>query len=252
MKYLIERMEVGNKDTISVGPWPDIAHYQTAYPWGLDDADYLFNTLGKSCDEIIKAIKHVCDRLDDYARQKKYPVIDAIYLRLFKGTNGGLSTSATKEGEHVCGFDIVSNANIPGYAAFKAEMEQFFSEELGARPHWGKTVPLNKNYAELYGKQYEIFMRALKTWHEQSGLSLENSPFMNAFFRSILQLPAMSDLKTEREEKQEKEIKPSHQAYEAAKKVLSHIEEFKLENTDIREIKEKLKIFVQEHEVTNK
>ncbi len=253
MKYLVARMEVGSADTIAVGPWPDMAHYQTAFPWSLDDADYLFNTRGTSCDEIVKAIEYVSIKLSEYAQRGQYPIIDAVYLRFFKGTNGGLSTSATKfSDEHICGFDIVSNAGIPGYAAFKAETEKFFSEELHARPHWGKTVPLNIDYAKLYGEQYTAFMRALTTWHKQCGLTLENSPFMNSFFRTVLQVSAAPllalDVDTQgHEQKIEATIFSPRQVHEAAQQVLAHIAELKLDNTHIRELKENLEQFVQEH-----
>jgi hypothetical protein len=254
MKYLVARMEVGSTDTIAVGPWPDIAHYQTAFPWSLDDADYLFNTRGKSCTEIVKAIEFVSLKLKEYARRGQYPIIDAVYLRFFKGTNGGLSTSATQYmDEHICGFDIVSNAGIPGYSAFKAEMEQFFSGELHARPHWGKTVPLNIDYAKLYGEHYTAFMRVLILWHKKCGLTLENSPFMNSFFRTVLQMstkPLLTlDINTEaqHEQKTDPTIFSPRQVYEAAQQVLAHIAELNLNNTHIRELKENLEQFVEEH-----
>ncbi len=253
MKYLVARMEVGSADTIAVGPWPDMAHYQTAFPWSLDDADYLFSTCGVSCYEVIRALEYVSRKLKEYARRGQYPIIDAIYLRFFKGTNGGLSTSATRNNdEHICGFDIVSNAGIPGYADFKAEMEKFFSEELNAKPHWGKTVPLNKDYAKLYGEQYIAFMRALTAWHKKCGLTLKSSPFMNAFFRTVLQvsatplLPVNVEDKMLPEEKMAATLLSPRQVHEAAQQVLAHIAELNLDNTHIRELKENLEHFIQE------
>lgn len=192
MKHLVARSQVGganSTDAISIGPWYDIAHYQTAYPWNLDDADYLFRTRGRNAAEIVRALRFVSQKLEEYARRNQYPVIDAIYLRFFKGTNGGLSTSSTDYADqHICGFDIVSSEHVPGYAAFKAEMDAFFFDQMHAKPHWGKSVPLTRNYQEMYGIAFTIFMQTLRRWYERCGITLESSPFLNDFFGRILQL----------------------------------------------------------------
>ncbi len=257
MKHLVARIEVGSKDTLSVAPWPDVAHYQVAFPSNLEDTDYLFATK-KNCEEIIKAIDRICEKLAEYAarKQKQFPITEAIYIRFLKGTNGGLSTSQTNEEKtHICGLDIVTNRNIPGYADFKVEMDRLFFEELGAVPHWGKTVDLNKNYAELYGKRYDEFKKVLDRWYEQCGLSFEKSIFLNPFFRSILQVPA-SPMLAERHQQDAEAVEKkvelptlSLSAREAAQNVLSHLAQHNLDSAPLRELKAKLEQFVQPSQI---
>jgi hypothetical protein len=243
MKYLVARSQVGTSsstDAVSVGPWYDIAHYQTAYPWSIDDADYLFKTRGTNAPEIIRALRFVSEKLTDYTRRHQYPVIDAVYLRFFKGTNGGLSSSSTSyPDQHICGFDIVSNAYVPGYAEFKSEMDTFFFEQLYAKPHWGKSVPLNRDYSAIYGESFTQFMKALRRWYENCGMSLENSPFLNNFFRNILQVTVpMKQMK-----KEEKPTVPfvtplvASQAHVVAQTVVSHLEKLNKHDEQLKEIK---------------
>ncbi|MEO8401970.1 MAG: FAD-binding protein [Gammaproteobacteria bacterium] len=243
MKHLVSRMEVGLKDNISVGPWHDIAHYQTAFPWNLDDADYLFNTRKKGCDEIVAALEHLSDTLESYAKKQLYPIIDAVYLRFFKGTNGGLSTSFHRPNEHVCGFDIVSSARIPGYAAFKKDLGAFFYNKLAARPHWGKTVPLDINYAAVYGTRFNELIRALSRWYEASGSDFKKSLFLNNFFRQILQVSPtkiFAPVASGGEEKKEEKSIPFAEIKVVITHLLELIDEQHFDTAPIRELKKNL------------
>lgn len=174
-------MVVGKTDTISIAPLPDVVHSRTAFPKDIDDADFLF-TFKSDGFKVIRAIQFVVDCLNRYANKGEYPIVDAIYLRFFKGTNGGLSTSSHDDDEFICAFDLVSVSSIPGYVDFKKEIVNFFMNELHARPHWGKTVPLSVDYAKLYGKRYQDYMRALTAWHETCYVSIENNPFFKSLF----------------------------------------------------------------------
>lgn len=188
MKYIVSQFSIGHKDQLSVGPWYTM-HYQQAYPWDIDDADYLFQVNTKS-DQVVTALTSVITSLNQYANRQQYPIIDAVYLRLIKGTNGGLSTSRHDEKSYVCGFDLVSSNGIRGYNDFKQEMSKFFiNGDLKALPHWGKFVPLDIDYEVLYGADYHAFKKALVNWYHFHSLSLENSMFLNNFFCQILKMP---------------------------------------------------------------
>lgn len=188
-RYLVAKFAIGEKDSISVGPWYGM-HYQTAYPWDIDDADYLFQ-VSEDCNEIISALEKVVTTLTDARNDNKFPITNAIYLRYFQGTNGGLSTSRHEEGKHVCGFDMVSSSGIAGYAEFKEEMKNYFIYELGAVPHWGKYVPDDVDYAKLYKEDFEKFIAVVKKWYEENGMPLEKSMLLNHFLCEVLQLPYM-------------------------------------------------------------
>jgi len=94
MRYLVSRVAIGSKDNISVGPWYTM-HYQTAFPWDIDDADYLFK-VSQDSREISAALEKIVATLTNDTKNHRYPVIDAVYMRMFQGTNGGLSTSQQK------------------------------------------------------------------------------------------------------------------------------------------------------------
>lgn len=187
MRYLASQTSVGNKDSISVGPWP-IIHYQTVFPRKINDLDCLFE-VSNDCHELIGSFEKLVESLTERAKNKEYPIAYAAYARLFSGTNGGLSTSSRQPGEYVCGFDIVSVPNFPSFEKFRDEMTSFFIDTLNAKLHWGKYVPKDLDYPELYGRDYIQFMRALNEWYSEHNLKLEESMLLNTFFCDVLKLP---------------------------------------------------------------
>lgn len=188
MKYILSSFAIDEVNIATVGPWPDMFHSQTAFPRNIDNVEYLFNT-NHDNGEIISAIDYTTQVLEKNAKSSLYPVVDAIFLRYLQGTNGGLSPSTHDEKKSVCGFDIVSDAKVPGFTQFKKEIQPFFINELKAKPHWGKNLPLDENYAEIYGSNLDDFVRVLTEWHNESNIKLEKSPFINHLFSYILQLP---------------------------------------------------------------
>ena len=185
MKYIVSQFAVGVKDAHVLGPWPDVTHYRTAFPRDIDDTDYLFEA-SADAKEIVAAITRVAESLTEFAKHKQYPITDAIYLRFFKGTNGGLSTSAHAEGRYICGFDMVSSNGMHGYKEFKNEMSHYFLNELNAKPHPGKFIPPEFNYRKAYGKAYDEFIKTLQDWHTKHHIELGKSPLLNAFHEQML------------------------------------------------------------------
>jgi len=187
-KYLVSKFGISKSDNVVIGPWPDIVHYQKAYPTHIDDADYLFQ-VSEDCKEIKSALTHAVTMLDRYAKKNQYPITHAIYIRFFHGTNGGLSTSEHDEKKYICGFDMVSNPNIQGYREFKKEMQDYFIDKLKSKPHWGKSVPYSIDYAKLYGKNFSMFKKTLINWYKECKIDVTKSPFLNTFHSVILQIP---------------------------------------------------------------
>jgi hypothetical protein len=237
MMRLIAAIEIGNQNETTVGPWGTQAHYQVAYPAPkppatLDDVDCLFPTTGTNCPEIVSALKHVAGRLGELAKQNIFPVIDAIYLRYFKGFKGGLSTSSFTHGDHVCAFDIVSSANIPGWQVFKLEMMQYFINALDAKLHLGKTVlvdgkfPVDNYMSRAYGQHYTDFINLLKEYYEECELPLEKSPYINDFNKTLL-AEGMGWKLTPSEEKPTPHIMTKAElahSYQLAENLLGHLE----------------------------
>lgn len=191
-RYITSQIEIGEGDRAMVGPWYNLAHYQQAFPRDIDDAGYLFE-VSDDYHEVKAAIKKIDSELTRLAKDGIYPLCwSGFYMRFFKGTNHGLSASQHAEGKIICAVDMPSSMKIPGYAAFKKHMQAFFMNELHAKPHWGKYIPDDIDYAKLYGKHFEQFIEALNRWHKEHHLPLEKSPFLNRFFCQHLQLSAFA------------------------------------------------------------
>jgi hypothetical protein len=195
MMDIIASNQVPDSDAVQVGHWPDQMHFQTQYPHAIDNFDYLFE-VSKDSHEIVETLEFMNQLLANHAKAENpnYPVVFAGYIRVMSGTQGGLSTSHHEDGKFVCGFDIVSNRNIEGYLAFKKEMQDYFINVRKAKPHWGKTVPLDVDYSQVYAAEnrFEKFKGVLSRWYAQCGLTLEKNPVMNAFFKQVLKIaPAL-------------------------------------------------------------
>jgi hypothetical protein len=187
MRYLVSQIAIGNKNTVSIGPWHEMMHYQTNFPWDIDDTDYLLE-VGDNNKEILMAIDKTVKKLTEFSNHHHYPVTDAIYFRLFAGTNGGLSPSVHQPEKYVFAVDIVSSHGIAGYDQFKQQMQNYFMGELKAKPHWGKSLSLNIDYAEIYDHHFVQFKEALENWYLMHDLRLTNSMFLTPFLSRILKL----------------------------------------------------------------
>lgn len=187
LRYLVTRTTVGCQDQIEVGPWP-MFHYQTAFPRSMNDMSFLFPVSDKGGrQEIIDAYTRFVQLLADHAKRGEYPVAYATYGRYFKGTKGGLSTSAQQPDEHMFGFDVVSLPGLKGFEEFRRNMSTYLIEHLRGRPHWGKYVPENINLAKMY--DLEAFNGVLHRWYEANHLLLDHSPFINDFAARLLNRP---------------------------------------------------------------
>jgi hypothetical protein len=114
---------------------------------------------------------------------------------MFKGTNGGLSTSPHQPDEYTAAIDIVTDPKTPYYQdppnTFKEEILQYFmdpSNNLNAKPHWGKTLPKDTNYATLYGNNFKQFMDVAQNWYKDVGCTFATSLFMNPFFERVFNI----------------------------------------------------------------
>ncbi|CAF1542698.1 unnamed protein product [Rotaria sordida] len=171
---LIASTQVGvlnSSPSIKIGPSYQIAHYQRQFPRELDDIDFLFPV--KQPKEMLKAFDMIINTLENYRSRFYYPVSFAVYIRMFKGTNGGLSTSSHQPDEYIAAIDIVTDPKSIYYQLlpkereegkpnkFKEDIQEYFMDpnnKFYAKPHWGKTLPFNTNYAELYGNDFKKFI----------------------------------------------------------------------------------------------
>jgi hypothetical protein len=263
MMKVIADVEIGKSNSRSIGPWGSQVHYQTAYPCPtkpstLDDVDCLFPTTGKACPEIVTALKETSKKLQEYAKKGLYPVIDAIYLRYFKGFKGGLSTSSFEQGDHVCAFDIVSSANVPGWNDFKIEMMRFFIEELNAKLHLGKTVlvdgkfPVDNYMQRAYGESYNEFIDVLQEYYAECKIPIESSPYLNTFNKMLVAEGLGLKLQPQQVQPQSETVtrEMMQHSYEIAEKLLSRIDEHMsghVEDFHAHMLKKHLNMIVDQH-----
>lgn len=202
MRYLVSQSQIGEKDSLSIGPWHDIVHYQTDFPKDLDEFCGIFpvadapHKKGAAHPEIHRAFTHLVTTLQNQAaKHDEYPITFAVYLRYLSGTQGGLSFTQHPEGHHVCAMDMTTNKNIPGWQRFKNMMADYFVNEMNAKCHWGKNILDNVNYKTMYDESYMQFFKALNRWYYKHNLVLQRSPFVTTPINDALQLPCPLEVK---------------------------------------------------------
>ncbi|EKD70007.1 MAG: hypothetical protein ACD_46C00676G0003 [uncultured bacterium] len=192
MRYLVSQLKIGTKDSISLGDWPAMAHYQTTFPHDLDEIAALFTVKdqaenGQHGAEIVTAMEKIVSSLQQASKHGHHPITYAIYFRFFAGTNGGLSSSEHQHGQRVCAVDITSHPKAPGFQDLKNELKDFFVNEMNAKLHWGKNIDTNIDYQKMFGENFTAFCTTLTNWCQQQGIEIEKNPLINAVFSHVLQ-----------------------------------------------------------------
>lgn len=187
----------GSRGTKTVVDYENhITHPQVGFPKLMRDVSYLIpvndNEAGKTLETVLQKIEEL---LKNGSKNGEYPITYAVYVRYAKGTNGGLSTSATSsDEERILAIDIVTHPDAPGITHFE---QQFLAalKEMGITPrhHLGKNFPAGISHYDqfLEPKAIAEFIEALQRWHSTPGLKdgkerFEMSPFYTPYLRSML------------------------------------------------------------------
>ncbi len=227
----------------------NITHYQAAFPKAMRDVSYLLPVKDNEAGPLLAAVLQKIDELVKAAgKHGEYPITYAVYTRYIKGTNGGLSPTATdSEDEHVLVLDIVTNPDAPGIEKFEKELLAYFSEiNIKPRFHLGKNFPAGiESYADFLNPEaLAEHRRALERWYGTEE-QLKASPFITPYFEQMLQMePALKQqlesmpLKTvSKFEVQEKEH--SHEECAAfLEHLITAMQSLPLNNKKTRELKE--------------
>ncbi|MCL9685173.1 hypothetical protein [Legionella maioricensis] len=192
MKYVVTRFAIGRGQVISVGPAPDIYHYQVSYPWDINDFDCLF-PVSDNFQEMIDSFIKVAKETQKAKDKGEAPVTFGAYARVFLNKDYPFSIAP---GTHhnkkrfTCGFDVVSSPGAVGFEAFRDKMVHYFIRKFKAKLHWGKYVPLDKgiDYEEMYGDDLIKYRKVVKNWHIQNKLDIRRSPFLTEFPCKVLGL----------------------------------------------------------------
>lgn len=178
-----------------VGEERSITHYQEAFPKDhLMDVSVIFPVeKQQSGNMLAKITAHAQKLIKEAAEKNEYPLSYAIYVRYFKGTNGGLSTSGTTESQRTMAFEMVSDPTTPGYLAFRDEMIRYMKDELGLRVgfHWGKYIPEGETYATVNPVGAEKVKTILEQWHADPSdpnkkMSIKHNPFITPYDQNML------------------------------------------------------------------
>lgn len=178
MRFAVAQIEVGNAVEESIGNWVDQWHSQQSFPRDLADDDFLFTVKLNDISKLINFLQGVTHLLETYPNS----IIDAIYIRFFKGFNGGLSPSKCGPDEFVVAFDVVSSEKIPAYIPFRKAFQEMSLKQFAAKPHPGKFLPQGINFAEMYGDNYQSFINSVVSWYP-----IAKNPFINHMMQTILQ-----------------------------------------------------------------
>lgn len=193
MRFFASKISVGSSDNISVGPWHEMEHYLTAFPHDLTELGVLFPVSNHTASdthtpEIAEAFEKLLTELTASAAKSEYPLVYAAYFRYLQGTNHGLSTSMHDDNHHICSMDMTTEQSMPGFNEFARRMADFTLGKLHAKPHWGKNIPDQVNFKELYGDSYTKFINTLESWYTSHGMDLYSSPLLNSVMSHVLDL----------------------------------------------------------------
>jgi L-gulonolactone oxidase len=171
----------------------DATHYQEAFPKKLLDRSLLFPVKDEDAANILGGLlQHVEDLKKTYAAKGKYPLTYGFYVRYFKGTNGGFSTSATAEGERTLAFEMVGHPDSPGLKEFMADVEAYLtSKEIHYHYHLGKDMPEGMTFTKIFGADKTEHMKKVVERYHAKGKSgkefdPETDPFTNEFVYDMM------------------------------------------------------------------
>ena len=176
--------EIGKRQQVFEHEARKIAHSQVSFPRGMDDISVLIpvhrDHIGRCITEHLQWINQL---LLDYGSRGEFPVNLAIYVRVFAGTNGGLSTSATNRGEVIVAIEMATSAATRSWPSFRLHIENYFRSQIArSKFHLGKYIPqsgLQSMYGEIEWKEF------LAAWRRMVPDGRE-SIFVTPYIRELL------------------------------------------------------------------
>lgn len=202
LRHIVSPLSVGDKESLSVGPWPDMMHYRTEFPDDLDEICGIFPVKDqalrqKQGTEIVQMLQHTIKLLDEHAKRGEYPLTLPLYFRFIQGTHGGLSTTDAPAGHHICAVDLTTNENVKGFAEFKQSMQDYFLNNMHGKFHWGKNAPMDIDYEKIYGERWKETKTALEKWHQTYNIKTEKSVLLNPLMSHVFHYPPPSLVDTD-------------------------------------------------------
>lgn len=190
MKYIVARYGIGEGRKESVGDAPYEYHYQYWYPYNINMFAGIFPTDNK-LTEMLDALKKVARDTQDAKERGEAPVSFGAYARVCENKGYPCSMSPfshVSNKEKLCAFDVVSSPHAVGYEKFHDDFMKYLIEELFAKLHWGKDIPLSIDLEKMYPDALPMFRKMVEDFHTENGLKLERSPFLTPFIWELFKM----------------------------------------------------------------
>lgn len=197
-----------------------ITHPQVAFPQDMRDVSYQIPVKDQDAGEVLEKVLRQIEALSDAAGKRgECPITYAVYVRYFKGTNGGLSTTSTNASdERILAIDIVTHPEAPGITNFETAFLEFLhGEGIFPRNHLGKNFPVGIcRYDQFLSEDsIETYLKALVRWHHSPGKQdgaarIAMSPFNTPYLQKMLSpSPTLANGKHPEEEVEPVEREPT-------------------------------------------
>jgi L-gulonolactone oxidase len=164
-------IEIGNKPQVYTHEDRVIAHSQISYPKHMVDLSVLFPVSLTNFDTFNQHLEWMDKTLTEFNNNDRLPVTLAMYIRFFKGTNGGLSTSPTESDDEITvALEVATGDTNEHWNEFRSQMiSHFMNTEPRVKFHLGKFIPsiLNEHYTTA---EFSTFLSTLHEWYGSEAL----------------------------------------------------------------------------------
>ena len=129
----------------------------------------------------------VVDRVDQLAKQDRYPMNMAMNARFIKGSDVLIAPAAgNSQGtdRYSCYIEILSYFKTPGWREFEAEIGDVWMNLNGARPHWAKTFESIPNIIPRTRAAYGDRLKRFVDIRKAEGVDPDDT-FVNPLLQSI-------------------------------------------------------------------
>jgi L-gulonolactone oxidase len=184
---LVARAAIAPRRRVRIDTEPHIAHYQVAFPKSIEECSIVFPLTIRTLHTLEAVLRNMHQWIKRSASNQQYPVSYAVYVRFFRGTDGGLSSSAIehrRDEQFVCAVEALTHFGNPYWPAFREQFMELVCSIPGAKFHLGKFVPAGFTVADLYPEKTVLALgKALDRWYEHAP---RKSPFLNEWLRTFL------------------------------------------------------------------
>lgn len=181
-------VEIGTKVTEYTTEERFISHSQISFPKHMVDLSILFPLKWDNFQNLVSTLEWLEDKLRRYNKDDKFPVTLAIYVRFFKGTNGGFSTSACRDDEFIVALEMATGYPNPYWESFRdTVMEYLADKEPRMKYHLGKYIPRTEDGLKSFydDETWNECYQTIIDWYGSED-NFKRSPFTTSYIRGLI------------------------------------------------------------------